>query len=380
MNQTALYYPYIHFRQEGWLKTSALYWNRIARIVPSGYPLHDSDTVRVLRDELGLIDNVDPVEHAYRVQADFFSTLNQLDDSQLERYAIRNADRWPQDPATVNTHAGGGRPQLAYVHVTKIAPSLQEALIERGLAQRGAPPLRGEWLGMHPSLAHAYMAALAGVISGRIGYSPLTDDPSFHLAAADMTMERRLGQVLGFSYDAHNVGPAELEALAVSMAFETVVPASIDNIPIDTIVRLRRRYEGELHAFQDAVADIVGEAEELFASIEDVEARAKHMRIVYDRHLGQPLKELRRAFESERIGTVIAGSGLVVSAMIPLVDFTTAGAVAGVLGTANFVIKLSEIWLAKKRARRGPWPKDPAAYLFELERGLDTRQALAHVP
>jgi len=31
---TALYYPFIHFKDDSWLTLSALYWDRMARIVP----------------------------------------------------------------------------------------------------------------------------------------------------------------------------------------------------------------------------------------------------------------------------------------------------------------------------------------------------------
>ncbi|MFF4398613.1 hypothetical protein [Streptomyces sp. NPDC001480] len=43
-----LYYPYIHFRGEQWLKLAALYWPRIARVVPDGYTVRDSRTTAIL--------------------------------------------------------------------------------------------------------------------------------------------------------------------------------------------------------------------------------------------------------------------------------------------------------------------------------------------
>src|SRR6266581_2878798 len=46
-----LYYPYFHFRDERWLKTAALYWPKIVRIVPEGYQTRDSETVRSLEGD-----------------------------------------------------------------------------------------------------------------------------------------------------------------------------------------------------------------------------------------------------------------------------------------------------------------------------------------
>jgi hypothetical protein len=57
-----LYYPFIHFRDESWLKLTSLYWDRMGRIVPEGYGLRDNDTVRQFKDS-GYIRNFHPGEH-----------------------------------------------------------------------------------------------------------------------------------------------------------------------------------------------------------------------------------------------------------------------------------------------------------------------------
>lgn len=39
VQRIGLYYPYIHFRDEKWMKIAALYWPRMARVVPHGFPV-----------------------------------------------------------------------------------------------------------------------------------------------------------------------------------------------------------------------------------------------------------------------------------------------------------------------------------------------------
>jgi len=58
MPRMAVYYPYIHFRDERWLKVAALYWPWMVRIVSPDYPTRDSRLVAILKDELDLV-----VEH-----------------------------------------------------------------------------------------------------------------------------------------------------------------------------------------------------------------------------------------------------------------------------------------------------------------------------
>jgi hypothetical protein len=43
-----LYYPYFHIRDERWLKIAALYWPKIIRVVPDGYPTANDTDTRIL--------------------------------------------------------------------------------------------------------------------------------------------------------------------------------------------------------------------------------------------------------------------------------------------------------------------------------------------
>ena len=51
----ALYYPFIHFKDDNWLKLSALYWDRIGRIVPYSYEPEDSQTAQNPASRIGFL-------------------------------------------------------------------------------------------------------------------------------------------------------------------------------------------------------------------------------------------------------------------------------------------------------------------------------------
>jgi hypothetical protein len=55
---SGLYYPFIHFKDEQWLKLSALYWDKMARIVPAKYPTEDGATVKELSGFIDLPPNL----------------------------------------------------------------------------------------------------------------------------------------------------------------------------------------------------------------------------------------------------------------------------------------------------------------------------------
>jgi hypothetical protein len=57
----ALYYPYIHVRDERWLKMALLYWDRIRRIVPHGFkPEHDARYGSTAAVNAGLVESTPP--------------------------------------------------------------------------------------------------------------------------------------------------------------------------------------------------------------------------------------------------------------------------------------------------------------------------------
>jgi hypothetical protein len=85
-----LYYPYVHFRDERWLKLAALYWPRMARIVTPGYPTHDSELVRRLNDELGFVVDVSPVTARRAVAAPFTDFIDSLGPNELARWSVTN--------------------------------------------------------------------------------------------------------------------------------------------------------------------------------------------------------------------------------------------------------------------------------------------------
>lgn len=67
MPSIGLYYPYIHFRDENWVRFAALYWDELHRIVPADDTPEDSLLIQELRQTGGIhhggfIKPIDPAE------------------------------------------------------------------------------------------------------------------------------------------------------------------------------------------------------------------------------------------------------------------------------------------------------------------------------
>jgi hypothetical protein len=151
----ALYYPWINIRSDEWIKLAALYWNRIGRIVPPGYPTRDSPTVEALIADCDLIADLDPERASASIARDFLNVLSRNHEALRARYRVdaiahpqgRHNDREPSE-------------DIAFIHFFKVPKPLPEQLIRHELAIEAFDG-DDHWLGVHPRIAEVYMTALA---------------------------------------------------------------------------------------------------------------------------------------------------------------------------------------------------------------------------
>lgn len=179
----AVYYPYIHIRDERWLKVAALYWPHMVRIVSPDYPTRNSELVDVLAGELGFIVDQPSDDAARQVAAPFRALVEGLGREALRRLRV-GQDSARLDVASLLPHppsafggdestadetcapawehyspswsSGAGGRDTAGVHSSEVAPALARYLIDAGLAVHA----RGEWLAMNPGMAWLYKCRL----------------------------------------------------------------------------------------------------------------------------------------------------------------------------------------------------------------------------
>jgi hypothetical protein len=174
MDFIGLYYPYIHFRNDSWLKASALYWDKINRIVPDDMLglTDDSPTVKLLKDELGFIDDIPPgPSQTASVSKVFANVLKSHSEMLQKRLNISHVNSWPEDATRLRSDykeriPKGFNPRFAYVQRAKMSQTLRDLLVDLDLAQH-LPSFEfdKDWYGMHPKLASVYMTALAQMMA-----------------------------------------------------------------------------------------------------------------------------------------------------------------------------------------------------------------------
>jgi hypothetical protein len=357
------------------VKLSALYWDKLKRIVPKDYPTEDSETVRALGK---FIEPVRP--DAVRPEfADTFSEFFRTYGKQLrKKYSLADCEQWPVVPLAHRPPVAGGPSgtdmRLGYVRYEKINDEVYRAMRESDLAATDSPG--APWIGMHPRLASVYMHALAEHIAKHHGLRPLSDETFDHIALSQLSLERLANALLG---DAELVGakpsPTEVESALVSVAFQTVVPVDVKTLSIDKILLFRDTYPNERHRFQTAVAELL-KSRDWLLSISDPIVLKERLRDEVDDYWAAELKQLREKLRSVGIETVFSSANLTttlptaVAGGVGMLSLAINGVAAA---TAAVALAAIPMMLSKRTAVRDELGKSSVAYLYRMEQDLQPK-------
>jgi len=378
-NYIGLYYPLIHFKDDAWIKLTALYWDKMGRIVPRGYRPSDSDTVKQLDDD-GFVENVYAGFNSYELKLDsaFIALLQKHEDALRAYYGVDQRNAWPDDLQVRAEAPPGTDGKLAYVYIEKMSPDLIRAFVDTGLAtvdEQGHGIEVGR-VGMHPKLRSVYMSALAEEMAATRGYYPVTDETVDHLAVIGCTLERLAQALLGkISISGPSPTEQEIEVNMATLALKSVIPQRIASVPTEKIIAFRKGHASERANFQELLQKITAEVGGL-QDITDPAALRAQLEVIHEKQLKPRLDEYRKRLNALGIDTVMGA--LSVRVALPTL-LTSAGALAGVapinpLLAAGAAVAFSVLPVIrdKQKEARDLRKASPVSYLMNVEEGLGT--------
>ncbi|HEX4793573.1 MAG TPA: DUF6236 family protein [Humisphaera sp.] len=243
-----LYYPFIHFRDDNWLKFALIYFSQVARIVPDGFTTHDSDDVKRVQQELNAVIPAPPFSGGTEVAEDFLRFVKNSATELRNKYDVSKANGWPIDQHTRAHAPPGTDPRFSYIFHDKFAPELGDRLVHEQLGVRGEGR-DTRWIGVHADIARVYMTSMAESIGKATGYKPVSDQVK-SLEEVGERNDARYTQLLLRPNAQKPENLISAEAIGV-VALKTVIPANLANVPMQKIIRFRRKFERELSDFQD---------------------------------------------------------------------------------------------------------------------------------
>jgi hypothetical protein len=189
IDRGALYYPFIHVRDENWLKATLLCFPFVDRMVPGEYGVNDGAVAAFFAETpgrsggrmLGRRDLGDPATLHARS-----GLLEKLKEDLSER---RLAERFSRQAALSGPYADGEN--AFQIHEYKLGSELVEFLRSHGLAWEPTLPVRGgaRWWGVHPVLGEAIMATNAVALAKAHDLEIVTSDGPIHQSLLGSTAD-----------------------------------------------------------------------------------------------------------------------------------------------------------------------------------------------
>ncbi len=342
----ALYFPYIHFQDENWLKYALLYWDGIKRIVPEDFFTRDSDSVKMLVDN-GLVENVNPragkIPYIQGAADEFIPTMNVL----IQKHGnLRQAD-------AIRNSIDRNAPD-ASVHVLKMDDRVMKLLEENMLGKR-----MGEWFAMPESMAGYYMLCLAAHIGEKQNTPLLSDSPEMETG--------------GTFFQHSRISPAEVNApdddkgfSLARMVLPIPCPEDLSAVPMKKILEFNKKSTDERMQFRIAIEALVEDA----ANLDDPSA-VKDFMEEKKKLIEKALNDQKKKTEELGVNMILSLSSISVPSTLasigsmfnPVVGLVAAGGV----GIAFALIS----WYAKVRAdRRKAIRECDWHYLFTVQKDL----------
>jgi hypothetical protein len=234
-----LYYPYIHVKDDAWLKTAALFYDRLCRINPdpAGHsrekPSQDSDSAKALMDEFGFIEDVPPAAAAKLIEVDYQIFANE----QLAN---------PQTRAQYNPELSKPLGNDEYIHVSKVSSQLAGELEGLGLLRKSG---QKDWYQFDPAAAATYMTFLAKETAAQLGISVVTDDPAY---------QPFLFRAMGPAAEGRGTGQKADNQLALASLIikdRLPDPSSVADASIEEIIKFRKKHDDERRLFMDEIRE-----------------------------------------------------------------------------------------------------------------------------
>jgi hypothetical protein len=237
-SSSILYFPSIEFNDDAWVKSAALIWDHVYRIVPRGYSPKDSDEVK------------------YAIDNDFVRDVNV---NNQERTLTLNEFNAFTQSLELLPHGLTSDGETSYLYQDKVDERLYPKL-----AQEARHVFADGKLELPAGLARGYMLFLAKAVAERRGLALATDDADSWTVFSYFSEDGRFDEQTTDSTGSLQYG---------YLAMERLVPKNIGNIPMKDLMSFAKEKQSEKLSFRTSLQSFT----ERLQAVEDTQQRKQEL-------------------------------------------------------------------------------------------------------
>lgn len=277
-NNYALYFPTIEFNNPRWLRSAALIWDRIYRIVPEGYNPNESRIIKELTLDGTIGEYIRPEKYSdkfcdmfiEKCASGFFGAAS------VEHYTKMNS-------------------QYIKLHKSKADVKLRNMILAKDMRN-------SQWLNVPEHIASLYMLYLANYIADECNISLITDKVEAWCGANYFSHDGNL-------WDA----PVNSNEEIVALMIQDFIPSNIMDASSNELLKFREKRSDERHRFVSLI-------NELAKSI----SQCKDETIVYDlindskKEINESIREYKKSMIDLKVKTWTGVKSLMIPVAMPV--------------------------------------------------------------
>jgi hypothetical protein len=232
MIDNALYYPNINFHNTSWLKSMAMFYDKIYRIIPNDIIPEDNYDLQPLLEDTSIGRPIDPLNYSKKTSEEFLLKKDEWDAAAL----LSNYD---EDE------------QFERIHQDKTDYAVRELFKKLGYQETE------EWLYVPTELASNYMLFLAKEIAKKNQLQLITNTWAPWTATTYFNMNGNIDE---------SITPYDLESKyftdpfsLYSLILNEITPLNISEIPSHKIIQFREKRKDEIKNFRHTILELYNE-------------------------------------------------------------------------------------------------------------------------
>jgi len=347
MERRIIYYPTIVIPSQ-WTKWTVLYFDKVISIIPENlnfkeviYPWNEKDfrIMKILMDE-GELERANP--------QDLIGQREKWRSVEMFEKEFRRIVTSKRFQSIINRN--WKRNHKWKVHRDKISYKVYEFLHNQGLAEEDK---QRDWILMEEKTSLLYMSLLAKYLADV--------NPDFTIPGTDRNEYENM--IYGASSHQNSF-------VSLDIKFMNILPIPRWDVPINDILRFKRRRKDELLHFREIIDNIYREI-----SIAENEREIKQTVLSYKENIERKVAELRKTMKEENIKTVLGAFKSLLDIKSPALLTTLGVSFAElpseikipVLGMTA-IIQIGYYLVDKINQQRAKLRTSPFAYLYYAEK------------
>ncbi|MFT5730786.1 MAG: hypothetical protein ACI8PB_004976 [Desulforhopalus sp.] len=239
MINNALYYPHIAFSNPSWLKSMALFYDSIYRIVPNNIIPEDNEELQPLLEDPSIGKMIDPARYSPSASNDF---LNDKENWDAAAFVCNDEDEVEK--------------VLSRLHSEKTDEKVRTLFSSLGYGN-----LEDEWFHIPTELASHFMLYLANDIAKKNELNLITNDWAPWTATTYYNLDGNFDDCV-LLYEQNNKYSDDPFAL-FSLIIGEITPINIHEISGEEIISFREKRKDEITQLRETIYQLYSELQKL---------------------------------------------------------------------------------------------------------------------